>query len=37
MFSTFLVVIRTYFQAIKLFIKGLKIYSPREQDKERRY
>ncbi len=37
MFSTFLVVTRTYFQAIKLFIKGLKIYSPREQDKERRY
>ena len=37
MFSTFLVVTRTYIQAIKLFIKGLKIYSPREQDKERRY
>jgi uncharacterized protein len=37
MFSTFLVVIRTYFQAIKLFIKGLKIYTPRSQDKERRY
>lgn len=37
MFSTFLVVTRTYFQAIKLFIKGLKIYTPRDQDKERRY
>ena len=37
MFSTFLVVTRTYIQAIRLFIKGLKIYSPREQDKERRY
>ena len=37
MFSTFLVVTRTYFQAIRLFIKGLKIHSPREQDKERRY
>ena len=37
MFSTFLVVSRTYFQAIKLFIKGLKIYTPRIQDKERRY
>ena len=37
MFSTFLVVTRTYFQAIRLFIKGLKIYTPRDQDKERRY
>ena len=37
MFSTFLVVTRTYIQAIRLFIKGLKIHSPREQDKERRY
>ncbi|WP_368030219.1 DUF1365 domain-containing protein [Arcobacter sp. s6] len=37
MFSTFLVVTRTYFQAVKLFIKGLKIYTPRDQDKERRY
>ena len=37
MFSTFLVFIRTYIQAIRLFIKGLKIHSPREQDKERRY
>ena len=37
MFSNFLVVTRTYIQAIRLFIKGLKIHSPREQDKERRY
>ena len=37
MFSTFLVVTRTYIQAIRLFIKGLKIYTPRDQDKERRY
>ena len=37
MFSTFLVVTRTYFQAIRLFIKGLTIYTPRDQDKERRY
>lgn len=37
MFSTFLVVTRTYFQAIKLFLKGLKIYTPRVEDKERRY
>ena len=37
MFSTFLVVTRTYIQANRLFIKGLKIHSPREQDKERRY
>lgn len=37
MFSTFLVVARTYFQAIRLYLKGLKIYSPRENDKTRRY
>jgi uncharacterized protein len=37
MFITFLVVSRTYFQAIKLFLKGLKIYVPKEQDKVRRY
>ena len=37
MFSTFLVVTRTYFQAISLFIRELKIYTPRDQDKERRY
>ena len=37
MFSTFLVVSRTYYQAVKLYIKGLVIYTPREQDKERRY
>lgn len=36
-FSTFLVVSRTYFQAIRLYLKGLKIYSPRENDKTRRY
>ncbi len=36
-FITFLVVSRTYFQAIKLFFKGLKIYTPRNQDKRRRY
>jgi DUF1365 family protein len=35
--TNFLVVTRTYFQAIKLFIKGLKIYSPRDIDKVRRY
>ena len=34
---TFLVVSRTYFQAIKLFFKGLKIYTPRTEDKIRRY
>ena len=37
MFSTFLVVSRTYFQAIRLYLKGLKIYFPRENDKTRRY
>ena len=37
MFSTFLVVSRTYFQAIRLYLKGLKIYFPRENDKIRRY
>lgn len=37
LFTNFLVVTRTYFQAIKLFIKGLKIYTPREIDKVRRY
>jgi uncharacterized protein len=36
-FITFLVVIRTYFQAIKLFFKGLRIHTPRTQDKIRRY
>ena len=37
MFSTFLVVTRTYFHAIRLYLKGLKIYSPRENDKIRRF
>ena len=37
MFSTFLVVSRTYFQAIRLYLKGLKIHFPRENDKIRRY
>ena len=37
MFSTFLVVSRTYYHAIRLYLKGLKIYSPRENDKTRRY
>ena len=37
MFSTFLVVTRTYFQAIRLIVKALKFYTPRDQDKEWRY
>ena len=37
MFSTFLVVARTYFQAIRLYLKGLKIHFPRDNDKIRRY
>ncbi|QEZ89181.1 DUF1365 domain-containing protein [Aliarcobacter cibarius] len=37
MFATFLVVTRTFYHAFRLYIKGLKIYSPRENDKIRRY
>lgn len=37
LFSNFLVVLRTYFQAIKLFFKGLEIYKPRQIDKSKRY
>lgn len=37
MFSTFLVVSRTFYQAFRLYLKGLKIYSPRENDKMKRY
>lgn len=37
MFITFLVVSRTCLQAIKLFFKGLKIYTPRNEDKIRRF
>lgn len=37
MFSTFLVVSRTYYHALRLYLKGLKIYFPRENDKIRRY
>ena len=37
MFSTFLVVSRTYFQAIRLYLKGLKIHFPRDNDKIRRF
>jgi uncharacterized protein len=37
MFITLLVVGRTYYQAIKLFFKGLKIYTPRDNDKVRRF
>lgn len=37
MFITLLVVSRTYYQAIKLFFKGLKIYTPRNEDKVRRF
>ena len=37
MFSTFLVVSRTYYHALRLYLKGLKIYFPRENDKTRRY
>lgn len=36
-FITFLVVFRTYYQSIKLFLKGLTIYAPTKQDKIRRY
>ena len=36
-FITLLVVIRTFFQAIKLYLKGLKIYTPKTEDKIRRY
>ena len=37
MFSNFLLVLRTYYQAIKLYAKGLKLFFPREIDKVRRY
>ncbi|MGE3592295.1 MAG: DUF1365 family protein, partial [Arcobacter sp.] len=37
MFSTSLVVSRTYYHALRLYLKGLKIYFPRENDKIRRY
>ena len=36
-FITFLVVSRTFFQSIKLYLKGLKVYAPRSEDKIRRY
>ncbi len=36
-FITLLVVSRTFFHAIKLYLKGLKIYTPRAEDKIRRY
>ncbi|PRM88537.1 DUF1365 domain-containing protein [Aliarcobacter cryaerophilus] len=37
MFSTFLVVSRTFYHAFRLYLKGLKIYSPRDNDKIKRY
>lgn len=37
MFSTFLVVSRTFYHAFRLYLKGLKIYSPRDNDKIRRF
>ena len=37
MFSTFLVVSRTFYHAFRLYIKGLKIHFPRDNDKIRRF
>ncbi len=37
MFSTFLVISRTFYHAFRLYLKGLKIYSPRDNDKIKRY
>lgn len=37
MFSTFLVVSRTFYHAFRLYLKGLKIYFPRDNDKIRRF
>lgn len=36
-FITFLVVSRTFFHAIKLYLKGLKTFAPRAEDKIKRY
>ncbi|AYJ79629.1 DUF1365 domain-containing protein [Aliarcobacter cryaerophilus ATCC 43158] len=36
-FSTFLVVSRTFYHAFRLYLKGLKIYTPRDNDKIKRY